>query len=250
MPSTRVTHAINLLLESILDGTFDTESPLPAEVELAAFLKVSRPTMREAVRDLATRGVLHVAHGRGTYLRPISEWTDFATVTLAMTRTYSERQLGLQLSEVRVIIEVGAAGLAALKHSDEELAQIEASLEAFDRACQHNDLKGIVEADRTFHNAILRASGNPFLESLMQPLQDTLAYPRQRMSQNESIRNRVRAHHNAIRRAIVSGNDRAAEAAMRAHLEQTRNDLILTLPDVQPCRRRAAKDAARAADST
>ncbi len=238
MPSTRVTDAINLLLQSILDGTFGTENPLPAEIELAAFLNVSRPTMREAVRDLATRGVLHVVHGRGTFTQPVSEWTDFATVVLAMTRNYSERQLGLQLSEVRLIIEVGAAGLAALKHSDEELAQIAEHLDAFDHGCQRNDVEQIAEADREFHNVILRASGNPFLESLMHPLQDTLVYPRLRMGRSESIRNRVRAHHHAIRRAIASGNDRAAEAAMRAHLEQARNDLVLDLPDVHPDRLR------------
>ncbi|MFT0847034.1 FadR/GntR family transcriptional regulator [Actinomycetaceae bacterium L2_0104] len=236
MPSTRVTDATNLLLESILDGTFDTDSPLPAEVDLAAFLNVSRPTMREAVRDLATRGVLRVVHGRGTFIRPVSEWTDFATLTLAMTRSYSERQLGLQLSEVRLIIEVGAAGLAALKHSEEELIQIQEHLDAFDIGCQRNDVEKIAEADRAFHNIILRASGNPFLESLMQPLQDTLVYPRRRMGMNERIRNRVRSHHFAIRRAIASGNDRAAEAAMRAHLEQARNDLVLDLPDTPPNR--------------
>lgn len=58
MASTRVDDAITILFDSILDGTFEGGKPLPAEVELAAYLEVSRPTMREAVRDLATRGFL------------------------------------------------------------------------------------------------------------------------------------------------------------------------------------------------
>ena len=234
MPSTRVNDAINTLFESILNGTFEGGKPLPAEVELAAYLEVSRPTMREAVRDLATRGILDVVHGRGTYVRPISSWTDFSAVALAMTRNYSERQLGLQLSEVRIIIEVGAAGLAALKHSDEDLDLLQQHLDEFDRAAAENDVEGIVAADQAFHNTILQASGNPFLESIMQPLQAILVDPRRRMGVDETIRNRVRSHHFAIRRAIASGNDRAAEAAMRAHLEQARNDLVLGLPDVRP----------------
>ena len=73
MPSTRVNDAINTLFESILNGTFEGGKPLPAEVELAAYLEVSRPTMREAVRDLATRGILDVVHGRGGKWRPV-EW--------------------------------------------------------------------------------------------------------------------------------------------------------------------------------
>ncbi len=234
MASTRVDDAITILFDSILDGTFEGGKPLPAEVELAAYLEVSRPTMREAVRDLATRGILDVIHGRGTFVRPVSRWTDFSAVALAMTRNYSERQLGLQLSEVRIIIEVGAAGLAALKHSDEELEQMQQYLDEFDLATADHDVEGIVAADQAFHNVILQASGNPFLESVMQPLQAILIDPRRKMGMDDTIRNRVRSHHFAIRRAIASGNDRAAEAAMRAHLEQARNDLVLGLPDIRP----------------
>ncbi len=234
MAGTRVNDAITNLFESILDGTFEGGKPLPAEVELAAYLEVSRPTMREAVRDLATRGILDVVHGRGTFVRPVSTWTDFSAVALAMTRNYSERQLGLQLSEVRIIIEVGAAGLAALKHSEEELELMQQHLDEFDAAAARNDVEGIVLADQAFHNVILQASGNPFLESVMQPLQEILIDPRRKMGMDDAIRNRVRSHHFAIRRAIASGNDRAAEAAMRAHLEQARNDLVLGLPDIRP----------------
>ncbi len=237
MASTRVNEAISNLFESILDGTFEGGKPLPAEVELAAYLEVSRPTMREAVRDLATRGILDVVHGRGTYVKPISTWTDFSAMALAMTRNYSERQLGLQLSELRIIIEVGAVGLAALKHSDEELELMQQHIDSFDRAAARNDLEGIVVADQAFHDVILQASGNPFLESVMQPLQQILIGLRRKMGMDDSIRHRVRSHHFAIRRAIASGNDRAAEAAMRAHLEQARNDLVLALPDIRPSSR-------------
>ena len=108
---------------------------------------------------------------------------------------------------------------------------------AFDRAAARNDLEGIVVADQAFHDVILQASGNPFLESVMQPLQQILIGLRRKMGMDDSIRHRVRSHHFAIRRAIASGNDRAAEAAMRAHLEQARNDLVLALPDIRPSSR-------------
>ena len=66
----RVEKAITQILDSISDGVFKEESPLPAEAELARFLDVSRTTMREAIRSLAVGGVLKVVHGTGTYVQP------------------------------------------------------------------------------------------------------------------------------------------------------------------------------------
>ena len=66
----RVEKAITQILDSISDGVFKEESPLPAEAELARFLDVSRTTMREAIRSLAVGGVLKVVHGTGTYALP------------------------------------------------------------------------------------------------------------------------------------------------------------------------------------
>ena len=71
-----VAGAVKKILDAVVGGTFVEEEPLPAEAELARFLNVSRPTMREAVRTLALGGVLNVVHGRGTFLLPRFRWSE------------------------------------------------------------------------------------------------------------------------------------------------------------------------------
>ena len=68
--------AVEAVLDAVVDKTFVEEEPLPAEAELARFLRVSRPTMREAVRNLSMGGVLNVVHGRGTFLLPRFRWRE------------------------------------------------------------------------------------------------------------------------------------------------------------------------------
>lgn len=231
MTDTRVTKAIDQILDAIAEGSFTSESPLPPEVELMEFLDVSRSTMREAVRDLSARGVLNVVHGRGTFVNPISRWTDLATVARFLTSTASPRRVGTLLIEVRRMIEVGSSGLAAQNRSEADMESMSQALEAFDVAAGKNDVEKVANADLAFHNAILRASGNPFLPPIMQPLQEALESSRRHASANPAIRKRARSHHLAIFQAIRDGDQDGAKNAMRAHMTQTHKDIDAFLTD-------------------
>ena len=134
MSTDRVTAAVDDILSRIHSGEFGTGHSLPPEAELAALLDVSRHTMREAVRSLSTRGVLTVVHGRGTFVNPVRSWTDLPTMISALERTESPRQIGLQLIELRRMIEVGACGLAARNRTDEDLSALRGHLETFSSA--------------------------------------------------------------------------------------------------------------------
>lgn len=230
MSTDLVRRAIDDILRRISSGQFPAGSALPPEDELANLLKVSRLTMREAVKVLKDPRVLDVVHGRGTFVLPLEEWTDLSSIATLLTDRVSPKELGLQLTQVRRMLEVGAAGLAAGNRSEEDLARLEEDLRAYEEAHDADDVEAALKSDLAFHRHILAASGNPFVGAIMQPLQATLSLSRRHTSALPDVRERAQAHHRKIFEAIAAGRADEAKNAMRAHMTQTAND-IASLPD-------------------
>ena len=217
--------AIDSILDQIIEGTIADDEALPPEAELASLLDVSRPTMREAVRSLSDRGVLRVVHGRGTFVNPRDQWRDLPTVIRAMARTTPKRELGIQLTQVRRMIEVGACGLAALNRSEADVEEMRALLDRYDEANAAGDAEAATQIDIDFHTAILQASGNPFLATIMNPLSEALYASRYTTSSLADVRERAQGHHRRIVERIAAGDSAGAKEAMRDHMTQTHDDI-------------------------
>ncbi|MDO5747704.1 MAG: FadR/GntR family transcriptional regulator [Actinomycetaceae bacterium] len=224
--SDRVEQAITLILQAILDKDFEINAPLPPETQLASWLNVARPTMREAVRTLADRGVLKVTHGVGTFVVDPSKWTDLSMIIWWNAHTCSAQELGIYLVELRRMIEVGACGLAAERRNEDDLKALREALEDFDKAAEAGDMKAVATADLTFHHRIVRASKNPFLIAVMEPLEEALFTSREDTTRIEDVRTRARQHHWAIFECIKAGDSTAAKETMRSHMTQTRDDIM------------------------
>lgn len=218
--------AVESIFSRIISGEFSPEEALPGEVELAALLEVSRLTMREAVKVLRDRGVLRAIQGRGTYVAPSSEWTDLGSLIRYFVSTGSTREVGLQVVEVRRMVEVGAAGLAAARRTEEDLRIMEDSLDALEAGGVSGDVDAVVQADLAFHQAIMRASANPFIPAIMGPLEYALRESRRWTSSHEDVRGRALMHHREIFAAIRDQDEQAAKDAMRSHMSQTRQDMV------------------------
>ena len=136
----RVEKAITQILDSICDGVFKEESPLPAEAELARFLDVSRTTMREAIRSLAVGGVLKVVHGTGTYVQPYRLWHDPRFITHVALRRSDHHDIEQEVLELRRIIEVEAARLAAQRCTQEQLESLAQYKADYERAHAEDDI--------------------------------------------------------------------------------------------------------------
>lgn len=223
--------AIEKILEAIASGQFAVGEPLPAEVPLAQWLDVSRPTMRGAVRTLAERGVLEVRHGRGTFVADPATWTDLGSVIWWLQRHASARELGTYLSQVRRMLEVGASGLAAENRTPEQLVAMHEALDNYEAQVQRGELEAASQSDLDFHDLIFAASGNPFLSIIMQPLAEALLSSRRETTRYVDIRERAMKHHRAVLAAIEAGDATAAKQAMRAHMTQTANDITNNLAD-------------------
>ncbi|WP_234305201.1 FadR/GntR family transcriptional regulator [Actinomyces sp. S6-Spd3] len=137
----------------------------------------------------------------------------------------------MYLSEVRRMLEVGACGLAAERRVDADIEHLRQKLDEYDAASEQGDIEAATRADLEFHQAILSASKNPFLASIMTPLSTALHDSRLLTTSVPQIRKRARHHHFEILEAIEQSDAQRAKDAMRSHMTQTSSDIETHLSD-------------------
>lgn len=185
-------------MRGLLDsGEWVVGTRIPPEPALAAALGVSRNTVREAVKALAHLGLLQVRRGDGTYVVATTE-------VQALMRRQLDRVEIAHLLEVRHMIEVRAAGLAAQRRTAADLATLD---EVLARRAQVTGAE-FVRADVAFHVAVVEAAHNPLLSELYQGLVDTVA-----ASIDPDAGDDLLAEHAAVASAIRAGDPAAAAGA-------------------------------------
>lgn len=150
--------AVDAMRQRLERGVWRVGERIPIEPELAAELGVSRNTVREAVRVLAFSGVLEVRQGDGTYVRSALDTTD-------MAQGLSGASLREHL-EVRAMLEVEAARLAAQGRTPEDQERIFAALALRGERPDKRRKDVFIEHDLAFHRAVVDAAHNPALGKL------------------------------------------------------------------------------------
>ncbi|TDQ53362.1 FadR/GntR family transcriptional regulator [Actinorugispora endophytica] len=154
-----VDQVITQLKAQIDSGEWSIGDRIPTESELSDQLEVGRNTVREAVRALAHAGLLEIRQGAGTFVRASSELGG------ALRRRLKRSRLRENL-EVRRALELEAARLAALRHTDDDLAAIDNAIGERLAAWRGRDMHAFVEADFTFHKTVVAATHNSLLIEL------------------------------------------------------------------------------------
>lgn len=214
---------VRRLLAAVEDGSYPVGARLPPEAVLAEEAGVSRLTLREAVRVLRDKGVLRVEQGRGTFVNPTERWAAL-DVQLLSSRITVEGDLvrtARLVTEVRSLIEVGAAELAAARRGPEHLATLGATVERMRATVGDEDVTAFSEADLAFHEAVMDAAANPLLTALMQPIRAMMVRVRAQTSITLDMRVTAVEAHTAICAAVVAGDRAAARRAMAEHMAQT-----------------------------
>jgi DNA-binding FadR family transcriptional regulator len=158
------------LLDRILSGAIKGGSALPPETEIAAEMNASRLTVREAIKVLQAHNIVQVRRGIGTFANLPEQWTSLDAIIRGVARGIGAEEIPLRLLEARQMVETGAAELAATRH---QAAHITAMQESIDLMVARRDLEDVAAftaADIAFHDAVLTASGNPFIPALLNSL--------------------------------------------------------------------------------
>jgi GntR family transcriptional regulator, galactonate operon transcriptional repressor len=207
--------------QDIVHGVLRPGDALPSEEVLLARFGVSRTVLREALQVLAAKGLLEARPRRGTSVRPRSAWSQLDPVLLEWhARLPADHPALRHLMEVRRIVEPSAAALAARRGGTHERGRIAAAYAGMEAAGA--DVEAFVRSDLEFHTAILEASGNQFLLPLAHAIRATLlASLRLTNPYAEENRTVSLPLHAAILAAILEGNEDAAAAAMKNHLDDT-----------------------------
>lgn len=209
-----------ILGEKIISGEFPEKSMLPPERELCAAMGVSRTVIREAIKFLESRGMVRIERGRGMLVEEAQSAPVSENLKLLMRRRGHVLQ---DLIEIRKMLETGIARLAAARRTAANLSAMQAALAVMR---QHPDEpEGYVDADVGFHAEIARATQNPVVTVLLEPLTDLLRESRVKsFSGPRAVRLRLRQHKEILDR-IQAKDPAGAEEAMRKHLSATGRDL-------------------------
>ncbi|GEO86928.1 MULTISPECIES: FadR/GntR family transcriptional regulator [Alphaproteobacteria] len=197
--------ATEAIREEIISGRFPVGSRLPNEATLCTTLGVSRGTVREAVRVLASQGLLEVLQGSGTYVRSASD----GSRTLDAARHASLRDR----FEARCALDVEAARLAARRATPATIARLRALLAQRGNS-DVGDRESFITRDLAFHKAVIAASGNRAMIELFNFFSASITETIQATTGGELPEPDIAAHA-AIIDAIETGDPDKADAAVR-----------------------------------
>ncbi len=203
---------INELERLVESGEWPVGTRIPPEPELMRDLRVSRNTLREAVRALVHTGVLDSRPGDGTYVAA----TDGFAAALARRFRNSE---ALEILDVRRMIERDAAGMAARRRTADDIENLR-TLERRRAEMAHSDNGASVDAELAFHTAIVAAAHNSLMLDLYAFMTD--AVRESIAAVVDSLAGGVKSHitlHDQLLASIVAQDPVAAEQAATEHLE-------------------------------
>ncbi|MEP9400545.1 FadR/GntR family transcriptional regulator [Sphingomonas silueang] len=192
----------------------------PTEREITERFGVSRTVTREAFARLAAQGLLESRRGSGAYVPTAVHYRAFQVTPDDL----AELEDVLALLEMRAAVEADMAALAARRRTKADLDVIRGHLAAMESA---EDEDVATAADRRFHAAIAAATGNAyyvrfadFLGLRLIPARRTILDRESDVSRTEYAR-MIEAEHRAIVDAIAAGDEAAASAAARAHMQSS-----------------------------
>ena len=218
-PRENLTQRVIGQLKSQIDsGTLKTGDKLPPEQQLIINLGVSRTVIREAVASLKAAGLVEPKHGVGVFVTEPKRSNEKLNILLQNSHTISDT---IEALELRLAVEVEAAGLAAVRCSPAQEAEIFDCYYAFkdSKDCHENTGK----ADFKFHVAIAKATNNQHYVDFLTLLGSKII-PRARLQEEAGIEPvtdidlRLDDEHQAIAEAIADRDPERARTAMRNHL--------------------------------
>jgi GntR family transcriptional repressor for pyruvate dehydrogenase complex len=214
-----VEQVVNEIQGLIFEKQLVPGTRLPSERELCEQLGVSRTVLREAVRVLVSKGLLETRRGVGTSVREVTSTQISEPLSLVLSSGKVSMALD-HVHQVRQILEVEIAGIAAQQATKEDLANLKAKLEVMEKA--KNERRGFAELDSQFHAALAQTTHNPLMGILLDSMQDLLRDIRHLVEEHPHLYDEVMPGHRLIVERVCARDPEGARKAMRVHLQRAR----------------------------
>ncbi len=204
--------ADSILSMITVEQRFLPGSKLPNENILSEELNVSRTTLREAIRILATGGILEIRRGRGTFVRE-----DFEPGRMEGMSSLTSAKVKIRdLYEMRLIFEPEAAYYAAQRATEEELQRILILGAEIEESIHRK--KDRTKVEQAFHKSIARATHNEFINRLMPVIYEGIDKGVQLSRALEEVEQATLTDHKMIMDFLKARNAQGAKDAMRIHI--------------------------------
>jgi len=202
-------------------GRLKSGDQLPPERELAEIFKVSRNSVREAIRTLEGKKILEIRPGDGTYVIINSETSIIGPLATAI---HNEKNKLSEIFQFRRMIEPQIAHLASENASASDIKKLEKIIN--DQKKEVKKGEKTKELDNAFHLMLARASNNKILLRIIQTLNEILEETREEILQTEERRQKSFDGHANILRAIKQKQTKSARNAMNDHLNDVEKIVI------------------------
>ena len=204
----------------IIGGELAIGDRLPPEREFAHQLKVSRSTLREALRVLELAGLIDRAPGRGTVILGPGKTPKGNVLASGLDVDQSEL---IDVMDVRACIEPPVAARAARRATRLDVVQLQ---QLVAEMSMELSITEFARLDRQFHRTIAQYAYNPLLLRLLDRVSEIIEYSRKDQLLTRSRQRSSIKEHREIVDAIAAGNEEAAYRASRAHIQSVQDRLV------------------------
>ncbi len=206
--------------EAIVKGTLTVGAKLPAERRLQESFRVSRGTLREALRTLEQKGLVHMKTGTagGAIVRAVD--TKLMSESLDLLLRYQKISLK-ELAEFREAVEGVVAAKAALKATPADVRSLRALLRSIRESLDAEpfDWRRLVSEDNRFHLQLARITGNRVFESVVQTIYENISpYFERFLSHERRLLERIHADLLGLLGAIEQHDSERASRLVRSHV--------------------------------
>ena len=217
-------NTVDFLGEAILSGRYPVGAKIASEAMLCAELGVSRTVVRESVKSLVAKGLLHAGPKVGTHVLAQEDWNWFdADVIAWQSKVGLTPEFVRDLQDLRRLVEPAAVKLAAARATTQDIAGIEEAYAGMKRAV--TDGGDYVTHDLRFHQGLLRASQNRMLVQMSKALSALLRTSFELSTAKKGGPLGSLPLHREVLDAVIARDPSRAERAIGVLIDSAHNDI-------------------------
>ena len=221
-------NTVDFLGEAIVAGRYAVGASIPPEPQLCEELGISRTVVRESVKSLVAKGLIHTGPKVGTRVLSSDQWNWFdADVVAWQVKAGLTPEFVRDLQDLRRVVEPAAVKMAAERSTPEDIAEIEAAFAGMKKAVEQGG--DYITHDMRFHQGLLKASHNRMLIQMGKALSALLRTSFVLSTSRKDGPKGSLPLHRAVLDAVIARNPARAERAILVLIAGAHQDIELVL---------------------